>query len=345
MILTALIAIIVAICLVSTLIVYAFMRSHEKLNEKRQIRYSFTPSFGIITQKLTSEFPSRHSTPSVKSNRSSTTTYYEENESILKKSSKSVESLIKPIIPIRSSSMIPNLLQVRYPRPSSRRQGSIVDSSQIAAIQFTLPSINNEAKYRRRSVPVLHSIIQSKENPLIMINSPSPCLLSFAITYLKNSQLKIQFTSLQGLPNHIQLQQLTIKVKLTPDGKEKSVQIRKFIQNETKFGNENQELCLIFSNVSSEKLHDKCLTMNIHGKDQAKKSLHLGQIGKIIFNQINQFQNEHQIEFIHEIEKVKAVSFFISFLVRFGFFLVICRTSCFSSKTRRSKHSCRLTTY
>ncbi len=309
MILTIVIGIIVAVCLVSTLIAYVFMHSRENsksLNEKQQIKYSLRPSFDVITKRLTNDFTFRSS---ISSNRSSSTTNsYEENH--LNPKRKSIESINPLISPMRSSSMVTNLFQVRRPRSTNWRQGSIVDPNQMALIQFSLPPNNNESKYRRRSVPVCHDIIQSKEKSTITttLNSKLPCLLSFSITYLKNSQLKIQFHSLQSLPGDIQLQQLTIKMKLIPDGKEKSIQIRKCIQNGTKFGDENNELFLVFSNIHYEKLHEKSLLMTIHGKDQAKKSVHLGQIGKINFNQINQFDHENRVEFLHEIEKIKPVN-------------------------------------
>ena len=48
-----------------------------------------------------------------------------------------------------------------------------------------------------RSVAVCNSIIEPRENPLPIINTYTPCLLSFSIVYLKTSQLKIEFNSLQ----------------------------------------------------------------------------------------------------------------------------------------------------
>ncbi len=320
MISTIIIGIIIAVCLVSTLMIYVFMRSNKNLKtEKQTIKYNVKPSFHTIVKELPQVFPFRMSSSSQKSNRSSIVTNYDEDESKFRESSKSAESLTSPIMPIRSTSMVTNLLQTRRPRTPNWRQGSIVDPNQLASIQFTLPLIKNEDKYRRRSVPVLNNIIQLRENPLTLTNSTITCLISFSITYLKSSQLKIQFHSLQGLPFNIQLQQLTIKVKLMPDGKEKSIQIRKYIQNETKFGNEDNEIYILFSNIQVEKLPEKYFSMNIHGKDQAKKNVHLGQIGKINFNQIDQWDNENRIEFIHEIEKIKPVNsnFEFKFLISF----------------------------
>jgi len=312
MILTILIGVIVAVCLASTLIFYMFMRSYENLKptkpspyHKQQIKYSLRPSFDIITRKLNPDFPFRTSISSNKSNGSSTTFDPSEETQLTSKNQPKYLQLIKPLTTTkRSSSVVNSLLQVRRPRSTNWRQGSIVDSNQMALIQFTLPVNNNDNKYRRRSVAVCSNIIESRENPITMINSTLPCLLSFSIIYLKTSQLKIEFYSLQSLPTNIQLQQLTIKVKLIPDGKEKSIQIKKFIENETTFNDEN----LFFSHIQYEKLHEKSLLMTIHGKDQTKKNVHLGQIGKINFNQINQFDNENRIEFLHEIEKIKPVN-------------------------------------
>ena len=56
MVLTLIIGIILAVCLVSTLIAYAFKHSQDNskslINEKQQIRHTFIPSMSIITQKL-----------------------------------------------------------------------------------------------------------------------------------------------------------------------------------------------------------------------------------------------------------------------------------------------------
>jgi hypothetical protein len=313
MILTLLIGIIIAVCLVSTLIVYVFIRSKENVkspfNETRQIKYSLTPTIDIITKKVHKDFSFHSSISSDKSNRSSTTLNPSEDNSLnSKKQHKSFESINRLVTPIRSSSVVNSSFQVQHrPRSPNWRQGSIVDPNHLALIQFTLPSNVND-KYRRRSVAVCNNTIERRENLVTPVNSTSPCLLSFSIIYLKNSQLKIEFHSIQSLPSNIQLQQLTIKVKLIPDGKEKSIQIRKFIQNETIFDDGENDFFILFSNIQSEKLHEKCLSMTIHGKDQAKKNIHLGHIGKINFNQINQFDNENPIDFIHEIEKIKPVN-------------------------------------
>ena len=101
MILTIIIGIIVAVCLVSTLVVYVLIRANEKstlCNEKQKIKYTFTPSFDLITKRL----PQRTSTSSEKSIRSSTgLNYDEERESFFRKASKSVESLTAAFIPMR----------------------------------------------------------------------------------------------------------------------------------------------------------------------------------------------------------------------------------------------------
>jgi hypothetical protein len=311
MILTIVIGIIIAVCLVSTLMFYAFMRSRANvpssttsINEKQQIKYSLRPSFDLITTKLHQEFPFRLSVTSNRSARSSLN-QSKENELHHSKQHKSAEAISSSI---RSTSVAGNLFQPRRPRSANWRQGSIIDPNQMALIKFALPPSNNNTKYRRRSVAVCSSIIEPRENPITTINSALPCSLSFSIVYLKTSQIKIQFHSIQSLPSNIHLQQLIIKVKLTPDGKEKSIHIRKSMQNDASFGDENNEYSLLFSNIPPEKLHERSLLMTIHGKDQAKKTVHLGQIGKILFHQINKFDNENRVDFIHEIEKTKPVN-------------------------------------
>lgn len=320
MILSIFIGILFAIVLVSTLIVYVLIRSHHSFkcsnNEKQQIKYSFTPSFDMITKCLTQENPSRASlSGSEKSSRSlSTTKFHEINELPLKKSSKSVESLMKPLAPMRSTSMASNLFPNRRLR-STARHGSIFDSNQIAAIRFTLPSGNYDPRYRRQSVPVLHTLIEPKLNLFTTIKSRTPCLLSFSVIFSENGQLKIHFQSLQGLPNDIQLQLLIIKVKLSPDGKEKSIQIRKYIQNEIKFNDDVNPLIILFSNISREKFHEKSLSMTVQGKDQSKKTIHLGQIGKIHFDRIQPWNINQRMEFLHEIEKIKTVRISLDFFL------------------------------
>jgi hypothetical protein len=202
MILTIFIGFVVAVCLVSSLIFYVFMRSQNNIkrsssiNEKQQIKYSLRPSMDIITKTLSQEFPFRTSMSSTKSNRSSSTiSHYEENEFNNKKQHKSAESIHSLIVPFRSTSVATNLSQPRRPHSTNWRQGSIVDPNQMALIQFSLPPSNNN-KYRRRSVAVCNNIIEKKENPIPTIDSTSPCLISFSITYLKSSQIKIQFHSL-----------------------------------------------------------------------------------------------------------------------------------------------------
>ncbi|CAF2521378.1 unnamed protein product [Rotaria sp. Silwood2] len=283
--------------------------SMSSINRKQQlIRYPSRPSFGTITKILNPDFSFRTSISSNKSNRSSSTANEcDENESNYKKH-KSVESIHKPITPLRSASMVTNLFQQRRPRSSNWRQGSIVDPNQMALIPFSLPINNNNNKYRRRSVAVCNNIIEPRENLITTNDLILPCLLSFSIIYLKNAQIKIQFHSIQSLPSNIHFQQLTIKVKLIPDGKEKSIQIKKLIENEITFEDENNQLFILFSNVPFEKLNERSLVMTINGKDLTKKTINIGQIGKINFNQIHKFENENPVDFIHAIEKIKPSS-------------------------------------
>lgn len=67
------------------------------------------------------------------------------------------------------------------------------------------------------------------------------------------------------------------------------------------------EVSLSFSHVPLEKLQEKSLQLTIHGKDQHKKTVHLGQIGKIHFNQLKQFQAERPLDLLHEVKKIKPV--------------------------------------
>ncbi|CAF0867662.1 unnamed protein product [Rotaria sp. Silwood1] len=268
------------------------------------IKYTSGPSFSIKPKILNPISSIRTSVSSNKSDRSSSTINDNDENNL-------IESINPSIPQTRSVSMVTNLIPFHRPRNSNWRQVSIVDQNQMALIPFSLPTnnSNNNNKYRRRSVAVCNNIIQPTESLITTNDLPlPPCLLSFSIIYLKNAQIKIQFHSIQSLPSNIHLQQLTIKVKLIPDGKEKSIQIKRTIENEIIFGDENNQLFLLFSNIPFEKLNERSLTMTINGKDQTKKAIHIGQIGKINFNEIHKFEKENPVDFIHAIEKIKSSS-------------------------------------
>jgi hypothetical protein len=279
-------------CLISSLLIYIFIHSRENFKssssstgEKQILKHSIYPSIDIITKKL----PSRLS---ISSRRRSSV--FNANEIKLNQT--------------RSCSLANNLFVKTF---SGRRQSSIIDSKQISQIEFSLPPTTE--KYRRQSAPVCNNVNETNQNTINSIikiikssNQFLPCLISFSISYLKSSQIKINFHSLTSLPSTIQLQQLTIKVKLIPDGKVKYLEIKKIQENE-KFFSETNEYFIQFSNISLAKLHEKAIVMKFHGKDQTKKTIHLGQIGKIDLNQIKNFENENQIDFIHEIEFIKLV--------------------------------------
>ena len=192
---------------------------------------------------------------------------------------------------------------------SNRRQSSIVDSKLISQIQFSLPE--NIERIRRRSVAICNNLNEPKQNSIHSLiqtqkisNEYQPILVSFSFDYLKSSTIQIRFHSITGLP--INLQQLTIKIRLLPDGKTKNLEIKRIYPNINPFMDENIEDCVQFSNVLQTKFSDKALIMKITGKDQTKKLAQLGQIGKIYFNQLRDFP----MEFIHEIELIKSVRCF-----------------------------------
>ncbi|CAF1107822.1 unnamed protein product [Adineta ricciae] len=258
-----------------------------------------TKTFGqdspIQSKNLLSQKNSRSSYP---------TNQYEINELTHKKQHRSAGSINTTITSARSSIGLVTTFPLHRPRSANWRQGSIVDPKQMALIEFSLP-IHSNNSYRRRSVAICNSISEPKENPLIIRDSTLPCLLSFSLTYLKNCQLKVQLHSIQSLPVNLHLQQLTIKIKLSPDGKEKSVHIKSSIQHDTIFEGDHS---VLFSNISFEKLSERILTMSIYGKDQAKKTIHLGHVGKIHFNQVSKLQVDNQVNFMHEVEKTKHSS-------------------------------------
>ena len=297
-----LIIIIITVCLLLSLFIYVLIHSRENLkplsiNEKQKLKYSIRPSIDIITKKLPKEFSYR---TNIKSQRLSFIDVHEKKEE---------ESKSSHLISVRSHSLANNLFVSKSP---NRGRGSIVDSNRIAQIEFSLPPTTEQ--YRRRSVAICNNIIDSKQITIDSIiktiqssNQFLPCLLSFSIIYLKSSQIKIQFYSLTSLPITIQFQQLTIQVKLIPDGKIKCLSIKNLLPNENIFSKDNNEYFIQFSNIPFGKLHEKAILMKIFGKDQSKKTIDLGQIGKIYFNQIKNLNQENQIDFLHEIEKIKKV--------------------------------------
>ena len=281
-----LVIIILSLGIFSSVFIYLLIHSrlHVKSNEKQRIKYTIQPSFSLITKKL----PYRLSI-----HRSS-------DEIILHTT--------------RSSSLASNLF---IKNCTNRRQSSIIDSKQISQIEFALPP--SAEKYRRRSVAICNNIIDSPQSTIdsliktIRLSTESqPCLISFSINYSKSSQIQIYFHSLTHLPAN--LQQLTIKIKLIPDGKMKTLDLKNIISNENPFANENNEDFIQFSNISLAKLHEKAVVMKFFGKDQIKKNIQLGQIGKIYFNQLKSLQNSNHLDFIHEIEIIKLVRLYFFFV-------------------------------
>ncbi|CAF0979264.1 unnamed protein product [Rotaria sordida] len=293
MALLILILTIISIFLLSLAIIYALIYFRENLKsssssyENQRLTYSTQPSIDIIPKKLICplNFSNHRNLSNINLNQ--------------QKSNQ-----------LRSHSLTNNLFITKC---SYRRRCSIIDSKQIAQIEFSLPP--TAEKIRRRSVPICNNINESKQSTIDSIiktiklsNQFLPCLASFSIIYYKSSQIKIYFHSLTSLPSTIQLQQLTIQVKLIPDGKIKYFSIKNILNNKNIFAQDNNEYLIQFSNILLTKLHNKTILMKFYGKDQTKKTIELGQIGKIYFNQINNFENEQSIHFIHEIEIIRISS-------------------------------------
>jgi len=261
-----LLIIIISAFLLSSLLIYTLIHSRGNskslpIYRKEKIKYSVQPSMDIITRRLPY--------------RLNISTHYDSN---ITKANQS-----------RSHSLANNNLYIT--KCSNRRRSSIIDSKQIAQVQFALPP--TVETYRRQSLAICNNIIECQQSAIESIiktiqssNQFLPCLVSFSIIYLKSSQ---------------------IKIKLLPDGKVKNLSIKKLLSNENIFAEENNEYFIQFSNIPLVKLHEKAIVMKFHGKDQAKKTIQLGQIGKINFNEIKNFDNENQIDFNHEIEIIKTV--------------------------------------
>ncbi|CAF0845000.1 unnamed protein product [Adineta ricciae] len=275
--------------LISTILLFLALLIHSReyfkppssIYGKHRIKYTIPPSVNIVTRRLSSY-------------RSSLS-----NES---------ESDSTKINQTRSHSLANNLFVTRC---TNRRRSSIIDSKQMAQIQFSLPLTAD--KLRRRSIAICHNLLDGKHSTLDSLiktiassKQYSPCLMSFSITYCKSSQLKLQFHSLTSLP--LNIQQLTIKVKLSPDGKVKDLTMKNVLPDENVFARDSNEHSVLFSHVSPNKIHEKTLVMKFYGKDQAKKHVHLGQIGKIHFTGVGNIENENEMSFTHEIEHIKMSS-------------------------------------
>ncbi|CAF3742683.1 unnamed protein product [Rotaria socialis] len=261
---------IMAVLLLSLVVIYAliYFRENKKLSsiyENQRLVYSTQPCINMATEKL--KYPSNSSNGHHSSN-------------VDLKKAKFDES--------RSHSVASNLFITKC---SNRRRSSIIDSKQIAQIQFSLPP--TAEKIRRRSVAIYQFL---------------PCLVSFSMVYdHESSQIKINFHSLRSLPSMVELQQLTVQAKLIPDGKTERFSIKNIIHNENIFSQDNDEYVIVFSNISLTKIHAKAIIMKFYGKDTNKKTIQLGQIGKIHCNQIHNLEHGSSINFIHELEIIKIL--------------------------------------
>lgn len=283
---------IISIFILLLIIIFALIhiRGNPKskfICETQRLIYSTKPSIDIVTRPL--EYPSDSS-----------------NQNLLP-----TTQLDKPKPNESRSHSIANNLFITT--CSNRRRSSIVDSKQIAQIQFSLPP--TAEKLRRRSVAICNNIIESKPSTIDSIiqtikssNQFLPCLASFSMVYCnESSEIKIGFHSLRSLPLSIKLQQLTIQVKLIPDGKVKCISIKDIINNENIFSQDDNEYIIQFSNVSLAKLYSKAILIKFYGKNEMKKTIQLGQIGKIRLNQINNLDYGNSLSFVHEIEMIKIV--------------------------------------
>lgn len=306
--LVILLFIVIALGLVTGICIYLLVQSRSSNwthQSKHAVKYSIGPSIDIVTHKL-----HRLSFSSVISRRSSM------------------------LSPLATTMNVPI-------QPIHRRQSSIIDSKQIAQIEFSLPKPSET--FRRRSVAICHNLLECPastiDSIIASIKSSTqflPCLLSFSVIYspISTTELKIVFHSLMPLPIDLVLQQLTIKIKLLPDGKIKSLQLKKLLDKEKIF-DEHNEYALRFHGVSANKLNDKALLLKLTGKDQQKKSVTLGQVGKIEFNQFQGFIDNPRLDFVQEIEKIKLVSPVKKLFFDILSSLVFDRTSRFSGRKYR----------
>lgn len=259
--------IVILLCLCLSLFsIYLFIQFRKKktrsLGELQRIKYSISPSFDLFTKKFSHIYPDESS-----------------------------------FIPIRSQSLANNIFVNKC---TNRRQSAIVDSKQIAQIEFMVPP--SAEQFRRRSIGICNNITETKPTPTIgsiirrtpLTEEISANLIPFSITFCQGSQILIEF---QSLPE--KYQQLTIKIKLYPEGKTKKILFNDQTSN---------EYSVQFNHIPSMKLSEKSLLMKFYGKDlTTKKSIYLGQIGKIHFNQLPNLHNENPLQFLHQLELIKLV--------------------------------------
>ena len=262
------IVVLVGLCL-SFVSIYLFIQFRKKTRtngEIQRIKYSISPSIDLLTKKFSHQFAQ----------------FYPEESSF---------------VPVRSQSLVNNIFVNKC---TNRRQSALVDSKQIAQIEFIVPP--SAEQFRRRSIGICNNISEIKLTPTIgsiirrtpLTEQISPNLIPFSITFCQGSQILVEF---QTLPD--KYQQLTIKIKLYPEGKTK-----KIVFNEQT----SDEYSVQFNHIPSMKLSEKSLVMKFYGKDgTTKKTIHLGQIGKIHFNQLPNLHNENPLQFLHQLELIKLV--------------------------------------
>ena len=300
---------IIGLVLIILFSIFLLIRSRKNfrlspLRMKEILIYPIQPSINTITRKLQIDFipPWRKS----RRNSSRQPSILVTNDDVEQGQTSSFAS--------RSSGDSPLLMNISsLSRNNGRRQSSIIDSKHISGIKFSLPPTNDFT--RRRSIASCNNLTETRRSTihsLIQIikssNECLPCLLTFTFIYYPSFEFKIVFDSLSSLFKSLSFQQLNVKVKLIPDNKVKSIEIKQYsddYRNTT--ADELREYSVRFSNISSEKLSEKSILIKLNGKDQMKRNIEFGEIGKIHLKYFKQIQPEIPVELIHEIEKTKLV--------------------------------------
>ncbi|CAF0847376.1 unnamed protein product [Didymodactylos carnosus] len=310
-------------CITSTVVFYVYWRKRSSLSgrklssETQKLHYSIKPTIEIVAKRLSNDLgivynekngTTIKSTISNRRRSSAKPTLKEQSEIEVESTTPSFRECQSLALtttrqgddPIRSSSIqgrCRNRTVTDPHTPYNWRYGSI--SINPETLEFSVPK-------RRRSVATVDSVrncfcIEPEQIQILQVNNDYQTMnrLSLKIIYTSQQNLQITFDKFHGSIGDEVNQQLTIKIKLMPDGKEKYC-IKKNLDVETKLIDE----CVIFTNVLKEKLGEKSLIITITS-DKRKKT-NYGQI-EVMLNELHLVQDkEYYLQ--HEIEKKKTSS-------------------------------------
>ncbi|CAF1578243.1 unnamed protein product, partial [Didymodactylos carnosus] len=312
------------VCVVSTIVFYVYWRKRSSFSnfqfssETQKLHYSLKPTIDVVAKRLSDDLD-------ISNNKENeTTTIITTTERL----SNHRRSTIKPILPKQTEIQLESTVPSSCPRKSLWRTavGGGFDPSRSSSVQdryrnrtingphtprnwrhgsisINAESLEFSVPKRRRSVATVDSVcnrfcIEPEQIKILQVNDAYQTMnrLSLRIVYTSQQNLQITFDKFSGLISDEVNEQLTIKTKLLPDGKEKYC-TKKNIDVETKLIDE----CITFSNVLKDKLGEKLLLITVTGGKRKKKNY--GQM-EVMLNELHLVQDkDYYLQ--HEIEKKK----------------------------------------